>query len=47
MALKLHKFEIPLPKNILCHVWLKLAQRSGEDFQKLSINFQFAAIISP
>ena len=25
MALNLNKFEFPLPKNTLCHVWLKMA----------------------
>ena len=37
MPLNLNKFEFPLPKNTLCHVWLKLAQRFWRSCQYISI----------
>ena len=45
MALNLNKFEIPLPKNTLCHVWLKLAQRFWRRFSKVVNIFSILAII--
>ena len=40
------KKEFPLPKNTLCHVCWNWPSGSGEDFQKLSIFFQFL-LLSP
>ena len=37
MALKLKKIEFHLPKNTLCHVWLKLA----EQFRRRLSNFLY------
>ena len=41
MALNLNKFEFPLPKNTLCHVWLKFAQRFWRKFSKVVNIFNF------
>ena len=46
MALNLNKFEFPLSKNTLCHVWLKLAQRFWRRFSKVVNIFQFL-LLSP
>ena len=46
MALYLNKFEFPLPKNTLCLVWLKLAQRFWRSFSKIVNIFQFL-LLSP
>ena len=40
IALNLNKFEFPLPKNTLCHVWLKSAHRFWRRFSKV-VNFFF------
>ena len=37
MAFKSNKFEFPLPKNTLCHVWSIWSSGSGGNFQKVSI----------
>ena len=37
MPLNLNKFEFPLPKDTLCHVWLKLAQRFWRSCQYIPI----------
>ena len=47
MALNLNKFEFPLPKNTLCHVWLKFAQWFWRRFSKFVNIFSFFVIISP
>ena len=31
VPLNLNKIESPSPKDVLCHVWLKFAQCSGEE----------------
>ena len=41
MALKFNKLEFSLPKNILCHVWLKLAQRIWRRFSKVGNYFRW------
>ena len=47
MALNLNKFEFPLPKNTLCHVWLKIAQWFWRRFSKVvNIFFQFLLLSS-
>ena len=46
MALNLNKFEFPLSKNTLCHVWLTLAQRFWRRFSKVVNIFQFL-LLSP
>ena len=46
MPLNLNKFEFPLPKNTLCHVWLKLAQRFWRSFSKIVNIFPFL-LLSP
>ena len=43
VALYLNKLEFPLPKDPLCRVWLKLAQR----FWRREFNFSYLIIISP
>ena len=46
MALILNKFEFSLPKNILCHVWFKLAQLFWRRFSKV-VNIFNLLLLSP
>ena len=45
--LKFHKFEIPLPKNTLCHVWLRLVQRFWRRFSKVVYKFSICCYYLP
>ena len=48
VALDLNKFESPLPKNVLCQVWLKLAQWfCRRRFLNTSMYVLYFEIISP
>ena len=44
--LHLNKMEFPLPKDVLCKVWLKLAQRFWRRFLNFVNIFRYFVIIS-
>ena len=47
MALKFSKLEFSLPKNILCHVWFKLAQLFWRRFSKVINIFSICCYFLP
>ena len=46
ITLDLNKPESPLTENVLCHIWLKLAQWYWEEYLISAIYFHYFAIIS-